>query len=340
VKFNNLKAFKKHLKDASPSHFATVYLVVGKEAFHSTSACRALATALLPDWTLHSSALRWFDADKHSIDDLLFELNTLSFLDERKVLGFLHIDKLSKEVLKSIESQMDRLPHNYFLILVASTLSSSSAFYKKAEKLGVVFEFIEMKPWERERYLVDWVGEELFQKGKSAPPNICQALVKRGGTDQSTLLQEIDKLLCYIGERREITLKDIQTIITPLHQESIWELGEAILSGETPTALKIARALLNDEAHLFSLLRQIRFQFQTGYQLLGLFEQSGVAGVMQEFTYMKGQILDRNLRLAQQYGRARFQKGILAIDSAELDAKNAKGAPEFILDILIIKLTR
>ena len=339
MKINNLKAFEKHVKDASPNHLSNVYLIIGKEAFNSKAAARYIIEALLPSHSSHDTALRWFDADKHSVQDLLVELNTLSFLSDRKVIGLHNTDKLSKDALKQLENEFERLPSSFFLLLLASSIASNTTFYKKAEKSGVILEISEMKPWEKERYLIDWVREEITKKGRGVSHQLCHAFVKRVGMDQSQLVQEIEKLLCYIGENKEITINDLHAIVSNSPEESIWELGEAIFSKESSSALRIARSLMSDEAQLFSLLRQIRYQFQTKYQVLGLYEQSGTAGVTQEFAYMKGQILDQHLRLAQQYGRERFHKGLLAIDRAEIDAKNSKGSPELILDMLIIKLT-
>lgn len=340
MKYDNLRAFEKHLEGAQPDHFSNCYLIIGKESFDCKEATDLLVKALLPEASQRELSLKQYQGDKLSVEVILNELNSLSFFCTRKVIIVHQVEKLKKEELKSLEATLDRLPRTYFLILVSESLSTASTFYKKAEKSGVVLDFPDLKPWEREKRLMEWTAKQAAAYRKNMPYQAVQLLVKQIGPDPALLEQEFQKLLCYVGERKEITPQDIQAISTASHTETIWQLGEAIFMGDRKAAIHISRAMLSDDTALLSLLRQIRSQFQTEYQVCSLLNSGGGAqAVSAEFPYMRGQILENHIRMAGRYGMERFKKGLLAIDAAELKAKSSGPDPELLLELLILQLT-
>lgn len=198
----------------------------------------------------------------------------------------------------------------------------------------------EEKPWEKEKSLQDWIVSEIHSRGKKISERTAQVLLKQIGLDQSLLSHEMDKLCCYVGERSEIALQDIHQISVNCSLENIWQLGEALFRKDAQTALRIGKALLNEGAALIALLKQIRSQFQTEFQICSiLFQGGGSQEISQQFPYMKGHILDRHIKSAQGYGMGNFKKGLLMIDETELQAKNSSTDPEFLFELLIVKLT-
>lgn len=165
---------------------------------------------------------------------------------------------------------------------------------------------------------------------------VCQFLLKQLGTDQSLLYQEIEKLFCYVGDRSEITLQDVSMISTSVNVENVWQLGDAIFRCDVNSALRISKALLNDGTALLALLRQIRSQFQTKFQICSILKNGGTsAEVVQQYPYMKGNILERNMQMALNYGMPRFKKGMIKIDETELQAKNSGADSDILLELLI-----
>ena len=105
-------------------------------------------------------------------------------------------------------------------------------------------------------------------------------------------------------------------------------------------SLRIARSILEDGVPIFSLLRQIRSQFQSKLHICSILATGGSpADIQQKFPYMKGRILQNNMQLAQQYGLQRLQKGIILIDETEIKGKNSMLDHAFLVEHLIAKLT-
>lgn len=336
MKLTSLKALEQHLAAGAPK---PIYLVLGKEAFERKSACDLLVAALLKGVTQSDLALQQIEGERASGDELLQELHTLSFFAPKRALVVNNADKLPKAVQEQLEGYFQQPNPAICLILSASAINHATNFYKKGEKLGVVVEFAEEKPWEKEKSVKEWVHTLAANEGKAIDGQAAQLLVKQIGTDQSFIFQEMQKLVCYVGDRKEISLADVGAVCCQMNVENGWQLGEAIFKRDAAGALRISKALLEEGTAVIALIRQIRSQTQTHFQICSLLAQGGgAAEVSRQFPYMRGQILDKNMQSAQSYGMPRFKKAMLKIDEMELLAKNSAISPELLMELLIVKL--
>ena len=340
MKYSNLRAFNKHLEEAGPNHPSPVYMLLGKSEFDRKEAAKDLTHSLLGTQHPSEHTLTVFDGERLSINEVMQDLHSMTFFAENRVVLINRAEKLTKPVTVQLVQYFEKSNPSVFLIISASTINRATSFYKNAEKVGVVLDLVEEKPWEQENTLVQKIVERTRDKGKTINQNTSRYLVKYAGTDQAQLQQEIEKLVCYVGDRDVITEADICAICTGVNTENAWQLGEAIFRCEGGKALRIATGLLSEGEPFFSLVRQVRSQFQSKFQICAILLSGGsVADVQKQFPYMKGQILQKNTELARRYGMDRFRKGMLAIDETELLAKNSSLSHDLLFERLIIKLT-
>jgi DNA polymerase-3 subunit delta len=340
MKYTNKQAFQKHLENAAPSHFSSLYLIIEKESFVRKELIDFLIKVLQRN-ALRPFNVKTFDAQSLLFEDVVTELNTTSLLSDHTIVVIHQCDKLSRPQMASLGNYLHNPNPAAYLVLSAETLNHSSTFYKNIEKAGVILEIAEEKPWEKEKSAGDWILSKTASNGKSISADTCHYLMKYIGTDTALLHQELDKLLSYVGEKKEITPQDVDAICTQVNLKTIWQLGEAVFKCDARAALQIARALINEGNPAMTLLKQLRYQFQTAYQVSTILSQGGdPSNVTKVFPYMKGTILDRHVQMAQQYGLKRFKKGLVLIDETELALKNAPEDPEVLLDLLLVKLVK
>lgn len=336
MKFTNLRAFEKHLEDSAPNHFANLYLIISKEPYDKKAAFEKLRSHLSK-----GQNVKMFEGESLHIGDALSELNSLSFFAKQNLIVIHNIDKVKKGDQQTLEDYFAKPNPQAFLLLTATSLSGATNFYKKIEKAGVILDVAAEKPWEKEKTVADWFQKTAWEHSKKISLPVCQMLVKQMGVDQSLLEQELHKLICYVGDRSDITVEDIKDICLVANIETIWQLGDAIFRRDSAGAIRIFRALMGEGSHFLGLLRQVRGQFQTGLQISSILTQGGTsANVTALFPYMKGTILEKNVKTAQDYGLNRYKNGLLLIDKADIDAKNSGGDIELIADMLMMRLTQ
>lgn len=340
MKYATLRALETHLEEASPDHFASLYAILGKDDFHRKTACNRLIHFLLGPNKESSLALTTLEGEGLAAKTLSNALCSATLFSQKGWVVIHNSEKLSKPSMEWLEAYFAKPTPHITLILTAPGLHHGTHFFKKIEKFGVVLDIADEKPWEKERSCTEWAQAFLTGAGKITDPATAQALVKQVGTDGENLRQEMEKLICFVGERREISLKDITAICSGVNSETVWQLGEAIFKLDAPAALRISHALLDEGTALLSLLRQIRSQFQTDLQVCAILAGGGSpADVTAQFGYMKGSILERHCQAARHYGLKRFREGLLKIDASELQAKNS--APELdLIEVLIARLTK
>lgn len=340
MKYTNLTAFEKHLEGAAPEHFSNIYLVQSKEAFIRKQAIDRLISLILKDGGIPGISLFLFDAERDKIEIVMQELQAVAMFAKKRLIAIQNADAYTKAATLRLEAYCASPDRSTCLVITAESLNRATTFYKKLEKVGVVLDVPEEKPWEKEKSVADWLQVAAMKEGKQLDPQVAQMLIKQLGTEQVLLSNELLKLICYVGQRPAILDADVAAISSIATPSNGWQLGEAIFRRDAPAALGMSKGLLAEGTALIALLRQIRFQFQTQYQICSILAAGGTAAeVAKEFPYMKGMILDRNIRQSQQYGMQRFKKGLLAIDEAELQAKNSAMDAEFLAEKLIITLT-
>ncbi len=273
-----------------------------------------------------------FEAEQ--FDVFLQEIETLPFLSKSKAVVLQGVENLSSENLEKLHTYIKK-PNSWIsLYLTASALSAQSKFVKSCKD---VVRVKEEKIWEKEKRLSSWVVEEAAAAGVAMALGPAQAFVK--AVDSQFLKQELEKLICYVGEKREITLDAIHAICTPIHHETLWQLGDAIFARSPSACLHIAKTLLEDGMALFPLLAHLRTQFHTTFKILSIHNQGGKAAVSQAFPYLKGGLLDKKVAAAQNFGFSRLKKGLVFLFETELKAKNSAIDPALLLEILLVKVT-
>jgi DNA polymerase-3 subunit delta len=339
MKISNLRAFEKHIEGAAPAHFSRLYTIICKDPYLRKTASTKLVDALLAQQQNRSLGLQLLDGDLLTKEALGNELGSMSFFCKDSVVLIENADKLRKPCTEFLEGYFAKPNPAITLVLSATQINGNTNLYKKSEKAGIILDIPEEKPWEKEKIVAEWIRERFASAKKNASHPTAQYMVKLLGTELSLLHQEIEKIICYVGERQEITIPDISITCASVNVETAWQLGESIFKGDVSAALRISKALLNDGVPFFSLLKQIRHQFETDFQVCGILSNGGSgAEIAQRFPYMKGMVLDRHIQMAQNYGLKKFRNGLIKIDETEVQAKNSSLDTDLMMEMLLIKL--
>lgn len=334
MRYDNSQAFGKHVNSAGARHIALIYLLVSKNGMEITEAVDLIKKIL------GNIDQLIFSAESLRLPLLLDELQTISAFSPKRLVVLRQSEQLQKAAIQALTAYFAKPNPQVHLILTASAVDKRTAFYKAAETGGVILDIPEEKPWVREKTIQRWLREKVYRDGKQIEPQACEALLQQIGTDQDLLNQEVQKLYCYIGDRAVITGQDVSKISSSVNIDDIWKLGEAIFDGNAAVALEVFKALLDDGAPFLTLLRQLRSQFQSSFQICTLLTSGkGRDEVAKQFPYLTPNLLARKLQVAEKYGRAAFKKGLLAIDETEYKVKNSAADETLLGEMLVAKLS-
>ena len=332
MRLENIVALEGQLKKEGLS--PGVFWIFAKEEFDQKQAAQKILQKVEGDITT-------FSADKLRADELQAELDTIPFFYPNFAVHITQAENLKSSVRKCLELYF-KSPNQQLILLLSGTQAAAKfALAKAAESIGTILYLAEPKPWEKERMLNQWLQEQCKKEGKRISVASAQRLQQQCGRAKEHLQQELEKLFCYVGDAVEIYDSDIDAVCAQVHEETIWELGDAILRGQGGKALSVASSMLTDGVALPALIAQIRSQLQTNFRICSILNQGGSGlDVMKEFPYLKGKLLDMRCNLAQAYGLKRFHRALITSMEVELKFKNSVGTADTLLPLLIAKVSR
>ena len=112
--------------------------------------------------------------------------------------------------------------------------------YKALKKHAIWAEFKQL----HDRQMPGWISQRLKAKGYNATGAAVQMLAQSVDVDLRAATAELDRLVTYVGEQREITEQDVVQAAGHSREYNVFELQKALGQGTFEQAMSIAEGLL------------------------------------------------------------------------------------------------
>lgn len=187
---------------------------------------------------------------------LFGEYNAQSLLGGRRVII---IKDVTDALVKHLKVLFDETKSDSLLILTSTTLNTKSSLItlgKDREDFAVIGCYED-----REKDIKLFVREYLIKNQITISENACELLCMRLSNDKKANISEMDKLITYLGSRRNVEIEDIKTVISDTSSSSIEDLCYYIGTGQTPKAIDSYKELLNEGGEPVTIVRSIGNHF-------------------------------------------------------------------------------
>jgi len=255
------------------------YVLVGDEAFFRKRCREAILEHLVaPD--SRDFGLFEFDLAETSLNEVLDRARTPSLMAPYQVFFVRGVKTLfgrgsNEEKIGAIEAYCKRPNPDALLVFVADHISipadarrmemtDRDRYQKIREDLGPFCGIVELSRVE-EGEAVRWIGEYCATRAVKMDADGARELVDALGGEMIMVSNELEKLILYVGEKKKITLADVETMVLAAKQRSLYELTDAISSKSPVRALEVLDGLLStgdgeDAAigHLYMLAKTFR----------------------------------------------------------------------------------
>jgi DNA polymerase-3 subunit delta len=274
--------------DVKARKIAAGYVFIGDEAFFRKKCRDAILQHLVPEDVRELSV---YDMDLGEVElrEILDRARTPSLMAPFQVFFIRGVKNLygrgkHDEEFAAIEGYFKDPNPDALLIFIADhinipadarrmDLTDRDRYERIRETLGeycTVLEFARVE----EGDAVKWALEAANNESVKLDPDAARELVDSLGGDMMMVANELEKLVLFAGERKRITLGDVETMVLAAKQRSFYELTEAISLRDRGRALAVLGAILSagdgDDAaigHLYMLSRTFR-------QMLVIFERN------------------------------------------------------------------
>lgn len=341
--------------------FPHVFLLFGEENFLLEEAYDKLIKTLCPDENSKYD-LEVFAAQESDIEKVVSAASSYPFVSERKVIVVKDFHKYFERGSKTSEdSSFGRYlksPQPSTVLVLKGhvpkfkNLSNDLKNPKKkasAEKsiakakfpYNLIFqkhEWMEFpKIWE-DRFPA-WAQDRLKKAGITADEEACQVLVSSINPTLWDLKNEIDKLVIYLDDRRQLTKEDVFFIVGSNRSYNVFELQKAVGQRDISKSIHILENILKEDKSkdvlvlatlsrffiiLFKLLEETK-ESNNNYVL------AGKVGVFPNF-------VAEYLGAMRRFGASKINKSIIEITEAEEKIKSTSTDTLYLLTDLLIRI--
>ena len=178
-------------------------------------------------------------------------LQTLPFFGKAKAIWLQNCNFLGDERAASVQAVTDSLGklsqelkdfswENVRLLISAGKVDKRKTFYKTLEKIGTIEPLaawsIDDKNWADQAEIA---AQRLFKTPqKEISDEGLAELIASVGPNARQLHNEVEKLILYSGDRKQITIEDVNAIVTRNKQARAFALGDALGDRDLPRVLR------------------------------------------------------------------------------------------------------
>ncbi len=348
VKYNEIESHLQNLAQKRTSDLYPAYLLYGEELLVK-KALQDILAVVTPGANQQHGYEAW-DGAPENIVDAIRQLNTYALLGDGKVVALLDTpifsqgqkSKTSKTPSDSSDSSTqsvatvlsnalsDGFPKRHYLIITTESVDKRRRIYKTMEANGLVVDCsVPLGDRQADRVAQDAVvrnimQELLSQSGKSIDAAAFAAISEMTGFDLRTFRNNLNKLIDYVGERKEIKIDDVSAVLERSRKDPIYAFTNALGDRNLGDTLFYMQSLLSNGYHELQLLAGA-INFMRRLLVIKAFADQHAHGVLQaDISY--NVFRDRAMPLIQKHDEE-LKAHLMTWEQTLLDLEGSQQGP-------------
>ncbi|HIX25979.1 MAG TPA: DNA polymerase III subunit delta [Candidatus Lachnoclostridium avicola] len=320
-------------KDLKDRNFRKVYLLFGEEDFLKKSYKNQLRDAIAGEDTMNYN---YFQGKGLDVKEIISLADTMPFFADRRLILLEDTGFFKSAAGEELVDYLPQMPDSTCMIFVESEVDKRNRLYKKVKDLGYAAELSRQDASQ----LARWAGRILAKDGKKITGRTMELFLASAGDDMENIRMELEKLICYVGDREVVTDEDVQAICTVHVTSRIFDMVGAIVAGNTRKAMDLYEDLLTLKEPPMRILYLIARQFNQILQVKELMgkgmERSAIASKLK----LQPFVVSRTMPQARAFTREQILSYVdLCVESEEA-VKTGRLQDRLAVELLIAKKYR
>lgn len=192
------------------------------------------------------------DVDARRVIDIA---SSYPMMAERRLVIVRDFNKMAPNDQKKLLAYAEKPNESTCLVLISRSAEAKSQTTKKLEETTA---FVSCKPL-YENQVVTWIEKEVKDLSFQISPDASAFLAMQVGTDLQTLKNEIDKIILFLGEAKDITREVIVQVAGMRKEYTIFAFQNALGSRDLKQALWIYQNIKYSQSNLGIIAQLSRF---------------------------------------------------------------------------------
>lgn len=310
----------------------SVFLFIGSERYLKENALAKLKTSLKtsPSEEIESST---FYGTHSSAREILEHAASFPLFASKKLITIKEFDSLPKEDRSRLAEYLKAPARSTYVVIDAEKADD-------VEEISAAVPGARMTKFypPRDGELSSWITKYLGARGKSIDTGAVEMLKELQGPNLVALMQELDKLASFTGEKGRVTVSDVEALVGKSSVESAFELGWAIGDKNVAKAMNVISRLMLEGKRPHETIGLISWHLNRILKIKVLQERGetmpSIAGILN----IKGRYEDHFFRQARSFTLSQIKKKLETLLEADLDIKRTRFDPILVLELAIVKL--
>ncbi len=320
-------------------------LLLGEEPYLRDS-CRTLLIERYVPEVARAWAVSRYSADRGETQAAFEQAQTMAMLSPLQVVFLEDAEAIESLGEKNREHAVEQLtayledPAPFTVLVIEATELDQRMKWGKllAEKALVVECGLGENLSERQAAALALARAIAKEQGVEFERGAAEDLAEFVAADLMRLKTEIDKLVTYAAERKQIRREDVSALVVSEKTTTVWELAELLASRQGKKALEFLNRLLRDGEQPLQMLGAISWMYRK------LIEASEVKGVTNGWQAaralgMRPEQAELALQSARKIPKPRLLAGLGALQRADDRLKGGREDARTVIEFLVTELT-
>jgi len=212
------------------------------------------------------------DALEKDISALYADYNATSMMGGRRVIL---IKEANNNLTKHIKELLENSVSDTLIVMSSLSVNTKSSLvtYLNASPVGIACGCYE----DRAENITSYVRSFFIQNKVTISSDAIELLCARLSPDRKVSLNELEKLMTYIGFKRNVTIEDVQKVVSDASGNSIEDLSYFVALGQAEQAVNTYESLLNGGEEPVMLLRNLAYHFLKILECVAQMEKGNTA---------------------------------------------------------------
>lgn len=253
------------IKDGS---FERIYLLYGQEDYLKRQYMKKLKTALINKED--NMNYRCFKGANINFSEVIDLSETMPFFTDRRLI-VIEDSGVFKTPKEQLVNYIEHVPATTNFIFVENEVDKRSRMFKKVKEIGYACELER----QTEDTLIKWVNGLVAAEHKTMAKETVKLFLLKAGFSMENISKELEKLLCYTLDKKNITNDDVEAICTAEITGKIFEMIDAMSTKNKKKLFSLYFDLISVKeppmriiymlVRQFNLMLQVKELLQRGY---------------------------------------------------------------------------
>jgi DNA polymerase-3 subunit delta len=325
--------YQEFLKSLEKKQVANLYHFTGEENFLKGEAIKKLIEILIPKGQ-ESFNFDTVYASQTKLDQILNLTQTFPVGSSKRLVIVYEVERLFPVEKEFLLDHLKSLPDSTCLVLVSGKLDKRTTFYKTIkERIKNTLEFTPLK----EEQLSSWISNRARSFQKNIDKQAIKLLVTWVGNGLFELANQIQKLVLYVGDKKDIDKADVENVVGVTKAHKSWDLGHRVGERDLAGALEMLKSLLLYGEKPLSILFWLTDHWIKLVKAKN-FDPRKMGMPLASYLKTWPELTEKFDKQKVNFTEEKLEEGLYLLHQADVDLKTSRMPAPILLELLIYKL--